>query len=313
MILALATALPACGYPSYAFDGDAQSFDAIDDAPEETIEPADVGSDADAARDAFDSALPSDAKGDTGTPDVDADAGDAKPPCPILSGGDACKGIPRFTAPKQVLDGIGDEFCDVPATRLVATAAPYMLPTPPPSGIDTVVLIRTAWSPTALHVHVHVDQGRVSAPGGLEEIWRGDGVEVFASGFTPLTGKYDGTSDPGALQIIAVPPGASASRAELYSGETLKSFLPPSTFAARLVPGGYEVELEIDWTSLHGTPKTGLVIGFDLGVDVRQDPAVIGPKLQSFLAYTAVSLTPCSKPTAHPSCDDRTWCTPTLL
>src|SRR5438094_191640 len=72
-------------------------------------------------------------------------------PCPILTGGDVCSAIPKLTAKAQVLDGVGDEFCDVKATKFVVANGVETDPTPPPPGIDTVAWIRAAWSAEGLH------------------------------------------------------------------------------------------------------------------------------------------------------------------
>src|SRR5260221_12127705 len=85
---------------------------------------------------------------------VDAgDAGDAGDtgidggqPCPILTGGDVCTTIPKFTAKQQVLDGIGDEFCDIKATKFVVANGVETDPSPPPPGIETVAWIRAGWN-----------------------------------------------------------------------------------------------------------------------------------------------------------------------
>src|SRR5579859_6409813 len=62
-------------------------------------------------------------------------------PCPILTGGDVCTSIPKLTAKQQVLDGVGDEFCDIKATKFVVANGVETDPSPPPPGIDTVAWI----------------------------------------------------------------------------------------------------------------------------------------------------------------------------
>lgn len=300
--------LPACGYPSFGFVPD----EAVDgDVADTTLDVA--APNADTGADAFADVAE--------TTDVGQDAGDANEaaadtgPCPVVTGGDACTTIPKFRAAAQVVDGIGDEFCDVPATKLIAISGADMSPTPPPADIDTVMWTRIAWSTTAIHIHVRVDQATVYPPLSTEELWRGDGIELFISGLSTLAGDYTTAKQPGTFQIIAVGPQAgTAPRAGVYYGsDGLQTFLDSAHYAARITPTGYELEMKIDWADLKATPSSGKVIGFDIGVDVRQT-ASASLRLQSFLGFVPVSVTtPCALPRGpHPSCDDRTWCTPTL-
>ena len=308
----------ACGYPSYGFvPDDAPAVEpkidsgTLDVDPIDTFDSAVVFDEGLDALDAADSALVIDSGTDT------LDAAETSKPCTILVGGDACKKIPRFPAGvKQVVDGAGDEFCEVVATKTIASSGAFMEPTPPPAGIDTVFYTRVAWSDDALHIHVRVEQSAVYPPSSIEQIWHGDAVEIFVGGTAPLTGKYGPkTGDADAYQVIGAPAGSAAARAEVWYDSALQAFLPPSSFAARIVPGGYEIELLLDWTTLKMKPVSGAVIAFDSAVDVRRDSSVTGPRLQSFLGYTKViGPSPCNpeRTTAHPSCDDRSWCSPSL-
>src|SRR5687768_1598636 len=54
----------------------------------------------------------------------DVDAG----PCRILVGGNACATVPKFTASRQVIDGDGSEFCDIPAMVFDVNDCPTMIP-----------------------------------------------------------------------------------------------------------------------------------------------------------------------------------------
>jgi hypothetical protein len=161
---------------------------------------------------------------------------------------------------------------------------------------------------------VHVAQSFVQAPAAGEFLWHGDAIELFASGFTPLTGSFAAGSDTGALQVIAVPPGSAPAQANLYLNAVLVEAFDPSRFAARLTSDGYDVELEIPWSELHGTPAPGVQIGFDYGIDVRGTGAASSaPWVQALLGLNAQATSTCAPKASHPSCDDRTWCTPTLL
>lgn len=308
--------LVACGYPTYTF------VSSGDSEPDDTGTPSDAATDT-ADGDGLTPEVAPETHPDTNPPPTDSSGkADTAPPCPILGGGDVCKKIPKFTASKQILDGVGDEFCDVPATRFLASSAAYMDPDPPPSGIDTITYVRAAWSSEGLHVHVRVEQSLIFPPRATEEIWRGDAIELFAAGYSALHGRYDGTSaDPGAIQVIAAPAsadGAVAQRAEFFTSSTFGAF---SAYATRLLPGAYEVEVKFLWSDLKGVPGSGVNVAFDLGVDVRQSASPPKtPILQSFVGFKSDTPTdaapfpcnPITRPKGHPSCDDLTWCTPTL-
>ena len=138
--LAAIASAAACGYPPYAFQDGADAAG----PPDDSGAPRDAGDESDVSSDGPEDAIDSSAH-DVASPDAALDAAlddsghdngpDAAPPCAITIGGDLRTSIPRFGLKPQVVDGIGDEFCDVPATRWVATAGAMMDPTPPPSGV----------------------------------------------------------------------------------------------------------------------------------------------------------------------------------
>ncbi|MFI5299405.1 MAG: hypothetical protein ACHREM_15035 [Polyangiales bacterium] len=163
---------------------------------------------------------------------------------------------------------------------------------------------------------MHVTQASVYTPLTTEFLWHGDAFEIFAAGYSPLTGSYAAGNDIGALQVILVPPGVGGpARAKIFLGEVLVNDLDPSRWGARLVSGGYEVELELPWSELQATPATpvpGMHIAFDVAVDVRQNATNPTPLVQLVQGLDTVTPTTCAPTVPHPSCDDRTWCMPTL-
>jgi Carbohydrate family 9 binding domain-like len=194
---------------------------------------------------------------------------------------------------------------------------------PDASGVDVTALIRVGWSPSALHLHIHVNKEPVRPAPYAAAIYEGDAIEIFAAVPGPLTGLY-GVGHDMAIQLIAAPPDAA--RAEVFTRVTdyPLTTLTPSEFAARLVDGGYEVELELPWTLVAGDQDAGAVaenvtIGFDFSCDVAVGD---GGRAQSSLFRRRVpdagwgpdaAPTPCSTPPGQPFCDDRTWCNPTPL
>jgi hypothetical protein len=237
--------------------------------------------------------------------------------CPIIVGALPCSNLPHFTG-TQVVDGNGNEFCDIVATEFDVGRGYYDDPPDSGAGITTKAYIRAAWSSTGLHIHVHVDQATVNPPASGTVIYFGDGIEAFASLTDNLTGSFGPGADP-AVQVIATP--ATATEPSLSSVATattgITGTLAPSQFAGRLVPGGYEVEFELPWSVIAGGTDAGIVpvagdsIGYDIACDV-QGPN--GTRLyQSSLSDNApgpdtASVGTCTVGFPHPSCDDLIWC-----
>jgi hypothetical protein len=243
---------------------------------------------------------------------VDAEAG----ACTMLTGADPCISVQRFTAAAQVIDGVGDEFCNIRAVVLDVDNCPTNYPKTPPALPERAYL-RVAWSMAAIHLHVHVDDPLVQPNLSDDRIWDGDAVELFvtsASG-SGLHGSYDGTSDNGAIQIIMAPPTPSfpANARAFFNDGT--SNIAVSNVAGRLVPGGYEIEIRFPWVVPPAGPSSRIAL--NLSIDARDvtdgsggrqlecilsDVFVDGQSACGFSAGTA----------AKPYCDDRSWCQPTL-
>lgn len=305
LIVPLMVTMTACGYPTFGFverdaevDVDVDSaFEAASDAAAEEAET----SNGDAPLDAVVDEVPREA--------------DATSTCSILSGGDVCSSIPRL-AKTPVLDGVGDEYCDVPATKLVVANGVLASKKPAPSDVDSIAYVRAAWTSDALWIHVRVEQSTIVAPAPSDQLYWGDAIELYVSGTNALHGPFDGdTKDPGALHYLIAPGDGTTAPRGITSGagSVLGSF---TSFASRLVTGGYEIEVELLWSQLRGVPTKGATIGFDFGVDVRKSPSITGgPYFQSFLAFLPDSThagCPSTIPEGIPACDDLTWCRPTL-
>lgn len=260
---------------------------------------------------------------------------DATTGCAPPSGGNPCFFIPPLGAAQSV-DGRDDEFCRVAehvfvAAKGVATGVDGV-PAPPPPGLDATARVRVAWSPSpspqsGLHVFVHVEKSPVVAAPAGEPLYLYDAVELFASGTSPqqLTGRYGGeaASDRGAVHVVISPPGAAGEpgRAALYQVEGPKvGDLLASQFATRLVPGGFDVEVGLDWGTLGlaVAPSPGALAGFDFGLDLRTATGDGGTsRFQSFSFVREIKLpdppgSACAAGVPAPFCDDRLWCMPTL-
>jgi hypothetical protein len=227
-----------------------------------------------------------------------------------------CISIPRF-AGSQVVDGNGDEFCHVPAAVFQIAAAPYVNPALHPSSPE-VVTLRVAWSPDALHVHVHVDDPSV-VPDTTTTVWGGDNIQVFFAGTTLMTGAYTGLEDAGATHVlVSAPTSAGISTAVFaynaaFTGVS-RGLVPPQDFASRVVAGGYEVELQLPW-GIGASIAAGKRIGFDFIAGARNPPSttfdVEGGFANNPVAGDTYYSCGSGRPTT-PGCDDRTWCVPTL-
>lgn len=251
---------------------------------------------------------------------LDHDAG----PCRILTGNNACATVPRFTAAKQVVDGIGDEFCDIPAMVFDVDSCATMFPSEPPSMPEKVYL-RIAWSTEAFHLHVHVVDPSVLVSTDETRLWDSDAVEIYIAGAsgTDLKGSYSGSDYGGPIQIILSPPAGgypTRGQAYLYPSATnaVRATINNSIFAGRLVADGYELELRYPWVAFSQTPAPGKKIAFDIAVNAREDADANQRQLQCIISnvYVDGSLACNYRPPgipAQPYCDDRTWCQPELL
>jgi hypothetical protein len=254
-------------------------------------------------------------------PGAVADGGADDAPSGPTGGSDAslevygCATMPRFTAASQVVDGVGDEFADIPPITFRASDAPWTDPAPPPD-LPEVVTFRAGWSPDALHVHVHVDDPTLFVNSDPTKLWDGDSVEVLVANSTTFTGTFDGTNDGGAVHVgVAPPAGIYPARGVIYvdkPGSQLRYELNSQLFAGRLVDGGYEVELELPWAPTTPAPSSGGSIGFQLAINAQDVPtpagAENGRQLTANLPMRAVDPAGCGLIW----CDDRTWCRPVL-
>jgi len=245
--------------------------------------------------------------------------------CALPTDGDPCSFLPRLDA-TQVIDARDDEFCGIPELDFVPTNG-VATSGPPPSGPSVTARLRVAWSPSrppesGLHVFIHVDKSPVLSAPASEALYLYDAVEIFAAGSSLLKGPYGGVTssyDRGAVHIVGVPPAEAADpgRAALYAmdGTKLGDLSLSSQFATRLVEGGFEIEIGLDWgiLGLSEAPGPGALVAFDFGLDLRTKSDGGTQRFQTFLAVRDASHAPgtsCTKPA--PFCDDRFWCTPTL-
>lgn len=274
-----------------------------------------------------------DETGEGGTPDttygdeagteggsVGRDAATDAPVCPIIVGANPCSDLPRFTG-TQVVDGIGSEFCDIIATEFIVADGAYVEMADGGTVVSTKADIRTAWSSIGLHIHVHVAQNPVRPPPSGTSIWMGDGLEIFASATGNLTGPFGPGGDP-AVQVIVTPPSDAQPALSSVSMSTvgIVRTLDRSMFAGRLVPDGYELELQLPWSVISGdvdagpSPAAGSSIGYDLACDVQgADGSLMFQSSLSSKSPSGGVRGSCTSGDVRPYCDDQIWCKVKLL
>src|SRR5262249_21753991 len=151
----------------------------------------------------------------------------------------------------------------------------------------------------------------VVVAGGDPDLWNGDAIELFVSGTAALTGAFDGTNDPQAMQII-VTPGVLGTPARAHRYQTGdRGPVPDAYFASKLTSDGYSIELGLPWSYLGGAGKKGAILGLDLAIDVDDDAGHASTR-QVWASWVQMSVPPglAACPGAYAWCDDRSWCTP---
>jgi hypothetical protein len=216
--------------------------------------------------------------------------------------GDPCHAIPRFTG-TQVVDGAGDEFCSIPAFVMTVKNAGFVHPAGAMSDTSRAI-VRIGWSPEALHAHVHVDDPKILV---ASTIYDGDNVQFFIAGDKPSVGNFSGADDGSANQVLIAPPATptGAGKSSTHYGS------PTFQFAARMVAGGYEIELRWPWNGIATPAAVGKIIGLDLLVGVKNTPSNVTTDFEYELYRRASASTTCTGD-AQLWCDDLLWCTPTL-
>jgi len=227
-----------------------------------------------------------------------------------------CDCMPAFGDRDQTLDGAGDEFSGIPAMTFEVSAMPYLSPSYM-AAIPQEVTLRAAWSEEAFVAHVHVTDPLL-LPDTSEPLWNGDNVQFFVAGTSTLTGAYSGTEDGGATHVIIAPPGDGISPRGITIYEpcyacVMITSLATTSYVARAVTDGYEVEVRLPWGATAEPRVSGARFALDLAIGVANDAAG-GLQLEGVLKNDpTLASTSCSPtPTTHPGCDDRVWCTPRL-
>jgi hypothetical protein len=238
-----------------------------------------------------------------------ADAGGASPSTPECTSqtGDYCSELPRFTG-TQVVDGVGDEFCGIPAMSGRVSELPSIHADYADTSLPTSYELRAAWSDDAFVAHVRVIDEAIETDTS-SELWRGDTVQLYIAPSSELTGNYGDDQDGTARHILVSPPDADNpdGRAVFLASNTEYTDVPEGSFASRLVQGGYEVEVRLQWADNAEPRVSGASFGFNFSMSVLDSDAIVEPELEGWLSHDD-ALEQCD----HPWCDDRHWCQPRL-
>jgi hypothetical protein len=225
----------------------------------------------------------------------------------------------------QVVDGFGDEFCDVPGFELNFQNAASGN-----SDLPQRTIMRVAWSRDALHVFADVQDPEVVTNAELDSLWSGDVIELYlaTSPADELEGFFSGRVD--GVQIVITPPTAEqpARAARLYwlpeasNPDAYGQVRDPMTagFAARLTDSGYAVEARVPWTSLGPRIpdiQAGVTIAFDAALSTASRASIVNESDgRQGTAVLHVGNAPGGVQTCSgeqlPWCNSTTWCSPTL-
>jgi hypothetical protein len=210
----------------------------------------------------------------------------------------------------QILDGLGNEFCNIDA--LPFDVAKGALPEPPEGGsnIDTRATIQVGWSNEGLHVFIHVTEATIRAPPTV--VYNGDAVEVFAAATGEPTGIYGAHADPG-LQVAVAPPLPSGTTGICAASSlTARGFTCQEWWASLRVDGGYNVEMQLPWDAFGAAvPSAGDRIALDFRCDIQGADGGLAFASSLWASPLSFDASACPKfgyPSLMTSCDDRTWC-----
>jgi hypothetical protein len=250
--------------------------------------------------------------------EIATDAGGSdRPPtsCPIAAELAAlCAELRAFDGP-FVVDGLGDEFCRIrdgrPATpprRFSIARASATDPSPPPA-LPQQVEVRAGLSSFGAHVFVQV-RGDPRVIVDRDDPTSADAVEIFLRGRRDeLVGDLERDA---ALHLVIAPDDGGAAIGLRYLEGRPRASLLSSSFAARRVSGGYEVELHLPWSEIGEAVSPGMLIGFDVAIDVKDDERAPGRQARAYLHLEPLAgSAPCTALGAarpEPWCDSRTWC-----
>lgn len=236
------------------------------------------------------------------------------------SGGNPCAQIPQFGG-EQIVDGLGDEFCNIaPVVLNAANAAKVNAYNAQPTETATA---RIAASTTGLHAFIEVTDGSVQnvatvdSSQAISQVYQGDSIEILFSSSNNVTGLTGADANTLHVIIPAFGPAVSTKATNVNgTSQGTATALPASQFHQVITSSGYAVEALLPWPG-GAAPAVGSSIRFDLLLNSADTNfGTIGDMRDGQLVYHLenVATTTCqgSSDGTAPYCDDRTWCTTTF-
>jgi len=229
------------------------------------------------------------------------------------TGGAPCSALAHFTG-TQVVDGKDDEFCNIPSFELnfsnaAAGGGKVIENNSTGRSYPERAVARLAWDASGMHAFIRV-YDTTFTPATSTQLWNGDGIELFFSSSTSVTGLV--YNDTNTLHVIVSPPLAQSSIDTASSGT--QTALPASEFATGTDSSGYWVELSLPWPG--SAPAASAQIKLDMQLNAADGQTLVSDlyvrDAQAILALPTTTTTSCSSSNIQPFCDDRLWCTTTL-
>ena len=232
-------------------------------------------------------------------------------------GGNPCQEIPRFTG-TQVVDGLGDEFCDIPSVQFdAADAAKVIIYNSTPPEVATV---RVAWSSAALSVFVDVQDASVQTVSmadptqQISRIYQGDSIELMISSSNNVTGLTGTDTNALHVTIPAAGPAVSVKTSDVNgASQGAYTTLDTSEYAQTMTATGYAIEMRLPWPG--SAPSAGTTVRFDMALNSadKNFTSVDNMRDGQLIYYlgTVSGTTTCQGTGGDgtvPFCDDRTWC-----
>ncbi|HEY5956472.1 MAG TPA: sugar-binding protein [Polyangiaceae bacterium] len=229
---------------------------------------------------------------------------------------DPCTSFVRFVKGSQTVDGLDNDFCNVPWFSMSFESADTVFEYKGSFGrarYPERVVARVAWSPYNIHAFIHVVDPYVVAAESLDYIWGADSVELMISIGNNLTGST--AHDDGTLHITAAPWKTSergmAAVVRTSGNSATHEALPAEQYFVQLTSDGYSVELDVRWPD-GMIASTASRVRFDLALNVAEEGLGDEPNVRDAQAIYKMGRQPLGPTTCvdtlSPYCDDRLWC-----
>jgi hypothetical protein len=241
--------------------------------------------------------------------------------CSPLPEIDPCTSIPEFQGTQGVHARAQPyELCQLAPMTFAADRGAWKLH--PDASFPERVTLRVGWSSLGLHLYARVLDPHVVVSPNDDLLEEGDSIEIYSASSTELEGPIDGSASGGAQRIVIAPPLGNLNTRALLQYQPRPGvvrledvFEASASYAATLVPDGYVVEALVRWSG-EIVPEPGSAVAFNFALNIADTDTAIGREQQSALGYRLPGDTDCPLDADHagprPSCDSRTWCTPTL-